>query len=143
MAVEWNRYEGAPFKHLGVSFETGIDCFNLIKYIYEKELNITIPYTTRDWCNIIDEDWYVRTHTDLIKSACSADYGWERVAVPKEFDVITMTFGAATITNHCAIYINNNKILHIFPNHRSHISLYGNYYKQYTTGIYRWIGMKN
>ena len=139
MARDWDKYIGAPFKHLGLDIRKGIDCFNLIKYVYKEELNIDIPYSTRDWCSIIDEDWYARTHEDLIKKACNTLHGWEKVGYPEEFDVITMTFGSSTITNHCAMYISHNKILHIFPNHKSHISEYGSFYKQYTTGIYRWI----
>lgn len=142
MAVEWDKYVGLPFKHLGLDPNTGIDCFNLVKYIYKQELEIEIPYTTRDWCNIVDDYWYQQIHEDSIKKASSKDYGWQLVNSPKEFDVITMTIGSSTITNHCGLYIGNSKILHIFQNHKSHIAVYGNYYKQYTMGINRWIGMK-
>lgn len=142
MADKWDKYVGAPFKHLGIDFKTGVDCFNLIKHIYKEEKNIEIPYTTRDWCNIIDETWYLKTHEDLIKKACNELHGWQRVQAPEEYDVITMNFGTSTITNHCAMYIDYNKIIHIFPNHKSHISIYGSFYKQYTMGIYRWIGLK-
>jgi hypothetical protein len=38
MATEWGRYVGIPFKHLGTDPEKGLDCFNLLKYIYKKEL---------------------------------------------------------------------------------------------------------
>ena len=43
--MKWyNSYTDFPYKHLGNDTETGIDCFNLCRLVYEKELNITIPY---------------------------------------------------------------------------------------------------
>lgn len=139
METKWDKYVGLPFKHLGINPETGIDCFNLITHIYKEERNIIIPYTTRDWCDILDEDWYSRTHERLIESACFEEHGWQRVKELKEYDAITMMLGSSTITNHVAMYIGNNQIIHILPRHKSHIATYGNYYKQYTTGCFRWI----
>jgi len=143
MAVEWDKYVGCPYKHLGLDPKKGIDCINLIIHIYKEELGIEIPYTSRDWCNIVDEYWYQNIHEDYFKKGSSKSYGWKRVKEPKEFDVITMVLGSSTITNHCAIYIGHNKILHTFQNHKSHTSVYGNYFKQYTMGVYRWIGLQN
>jgi cell wall-associated NlpC family hydrolase len=140
MALEWvENYKGLPFKHLGLSKETGIDCFNLIKVIYKEHLNIDIPYSTRDWCNIIDEDWYHKTHEKLIEAG--ANVGWEKISSPELFSVITMSMGTTTITNHCGMYLGDNKMLHIMQGHKSHVAVYGTYYKQYTSGIYKWVGV--
>lgn len=141
METNWDKYVGLPFKHLGLSPITGIDCFNLVKYVYKEELNIDIPYSTRDWCNIIDENWYMKTHERNIDKASSVEYGWEKVEKPDIFNVITMTMGSSCITNHCAIYIGHNKILHITQGTYSHIAVYGSYYKQYTMGVFKWIGL--
>jgi cell wall-associated NlpC family hydrolase len=54
----YKKYVGFPYKHLGEDPISGIDCFNLCTLIYKQELEIDIPYRTKDFCNIIDEDWY-------------------------------------------------------------------------------------
>ena len=70
--MKWyNSYTGFPYKHLGNNTETGIDCFNLCKLVYAKELNIDIPYSTVDFCNIIDEDWYNKTQERMIEKAAT------------------------------------------------------------------------
>jgi len=143
MAVDWNKYVGLPFKHLGLDPKTGIDCLNLVRLIYKEELNIEFPYTTRDWCDVISQNWYDSTHIDPFKKGAVAEYGWESIKEPELFSVITMYMGTSTITNHCALYIGDNKILHIFIGHRSHIATYGKYYKQYTMGVYKWIGLSS
>ena len=143
MAVEWNKYVGCPFKHLGLDPKKGIDCLNLIIHIYKEELGIEIPYTSRDWCNTVSDYWYDATFERPFEKGGTKEYGWKKVTDPEEFDVITMTLGSSLITNHAAIYIGKGKILHSFQNHKSHIAVYGNYFKQYTMGIHRWIGMPN
>jgi cell wall-associated NlpC family hydrolase len=141
--MEWDKYIGLPFKHLGIDPTKGIDCFNLIQFIYKDKLDINIPYTTRDWCNIIDENWYFKTHERLMDIVTCEKYGWQKVQKIEKYNMIIMMLGSSNVNNHAALYIGQNKILHIMPNHKSHISVYGNYYKQYTTGCFKWIGTTN
>ena len=138
MSAWYNKYKDFPYVHLGKNAETGIDCFNLCKLVYLKELNINIPYTTDYFCKIIDEDWYSKTQEKLFERAATDEYGWIKVKDPKPFDVITMSLGSTNVTNHCALYVDRGKILQTMIKHKSWIAPYGNYYKQYTTGIYRW-----
>ena len=49
----------------------------------------------------------------------------------------------SNVTNHCALYIGENKMLQTMINHKSWIAPYGRWYKNYTVGIYKWIGMPN
>lgn len=142
METNWEKYLGIPYKHLGLDPVKGIDCFNLIKHIYKQELNIDLPYTTRNFCDILDENWYFRTHERLIDNVSTLNYGWERTEILEPYNVITMVMGTSSITNHCAMYIGNNRIIHTIQNHKSHIAVYGSYYKQYTMGVYKWVGMK-
>ena len=120
--------------------ETGIDCFNLCKLVYLNELGIDIPYTSDHFCKIVDEDWYSKTHERYfeIGGADTDTYGWRKVKEPKLYDIITMSLGATNVTNHCALYVDRNKMLQTMIKHTSWVAPYGNYYKQYTTGIYRW-----
>ena len=74
--MKWyNKYTGFPYRHLGEEPIDGIDCFNLCTLIYKKELGIEIPYRTRDFCNIVDEDWYKKTHERWMDRAASDKYG--------------------------------------------------------------------
>ena len=142
MATDWTRYVGIPFKHLGTDPEKGLDCFNLLKYVYKQELNIDIPYSTRTFCNILDENWYAKNHERYFDDSLAGLRGWEKIDSLEPFCGITMVMGSSAVTNHCAIYIGDNKILQVLQNHTSHITTYGSYYKQYTMGVYKWIGMK-
>tara|TARA_Y100000114_G_scaffold153123_1_gene172535 strand:- start:720 stop:1151 length:432 start_codon:yes stop_codon:yes gene_type:complete len=140
----YNSYTGFPYKHLGDDIETGIDCFNLCRLVFRNELNIDIPYTTSDFCNIIDEDWYTKTHTQfMLDGFNNPDLGWEKVKTPQVYDIIIMSLGSSHVVNHCAIYVDLNKMLQTMINHKSWIAPYGRYYKQYTLGIYRWKNLMN
>ena len=134
----YKKYTGFPYTHLGDSIKSGIDCFNLVRYIYKKELNIEIPYDTADFCDIVDEKWYQKTHDTWIDKGASPEFGWEQVTEPDIFNLITMTIGSTNVTNHCAIYVDKNRILQTMLEHESWIAPYGRYYKQYTIGIYKW-----
>jgi cell wall-associated NlpC family hydrolase len=142
METNWEKYIGIPYKHLGIDPKKGLDCLNLIKYIYKEELNIELPYTTRNFCDILDENWYSRTHERYFDDSKIFANGWEKTNTLEPFDAITMVMGTSSITNHCALYIGNNRIIHTIQNHKSHIAVYGSYYKQYTMGVYKWVGMK-
>ena len=140
----YNSYTGFPYKHLGDDIETGIDCFNLCRLVFRNELNIDIPYTTSDFCNIVDEDWYTKTHTQfMLDGFNNPDLGWEKVKTPQVYDIIIMSLGSSHVVNHCAIYVDLNKMLQTMINHKSWIAPYGRYYKQYTLGIYRWKNLMN
>ena len=71
------------------------------------------------------------------------DLGWEKVKTPQVYDIIIMSLGSSHVVNHCAIYVDLNKMLQTMINHKSWIAPYGRYYKQYTLGIYRWKNLMN
>jgi len=141
-AMKWyDKYIGLPYYHLGFSPEKGIDCFNLITYLYREELGIDIPYKTGDFCKVVDEHWYTVLHKspfDLLP-----EWGWEEIEEPELYSVILMTLGSANVMNHCAMYIEKDKILHTMAGHKSWIAPYGRHYKQYTNKVYKWAGMNN
>jgi cell wall-associated NlpC family hydrolase len=134
----YEKYTGFPYKHLGNSITDGIDCFNLCKLVYKNELSIDIPYLTSDFCNIVDENWYTKTHDQFMLKAATTEYGWTKVSEPKIYDVIVMSLGSTHVANHCALYVDTNRMLQTMLQHTSWIAPYGSYYKQYTVGVYRW-----
>jgi len=141
MTKWYNNYVGFPYKHLGEDTVEGIDCFNLCKYILRQECSINVVYSTSHFCNIVDDDWYQKTTEQLFEKSVNISekgFGWLKVRQPKPFDILTMSIGSTNITNHCAMYVGDNKIIQVTIARPSYITIYGNYYKQYTTGIYRW-----
>ena len=141
----YDKYVDFPYRHLGNDPETGIDCFNLIRLVYKNEKNIFIPYSTADFCNIVDQEWYNKIDTNPFTQFRNAKLGWEEISLDNilPFDVAIMSIGSTNCVNHCAVYVDRRKILQIMINRKSWISLYGNYYKQYTLGLFRWKGMPN
>ena len=139
----YSKYLNLPYLHLGDNPKTGIDCFNLCRLIYREQLDIIIPYDTADWCNIVDEDWYNKTTIDNIGKAATEKFGWKKTTDLEKFNIITMSIGSTNVTNHCALYIGSNKMLQTMIGRVSWIAPYGKYYKNYTIGIFKWIGMPN
>lgn len=135
------KYVGLPYEHLGNNPSKGIDCTNLMRLVYKKERGIIIPFKTSDLCNIAEPDWYNKTTEKLFEKGIRIqrdDFRWEKVREPQVYDIILMSIGDTNITNHCSVYVDKGKILHTMEGKESWIAPYGNYYKQYTTGIYRW-----
>lgn len=137
--TEWyNKYLNIPFKHLGQTPESGMDCFSLCRYVYEQEKQVAIPYLSYQYCNIVDEDWYLRTSTQVFEPIIRQDARCVKVTTPQPFDFVLMSIGSTNVTNHCALYIATNKVLQIMIQRPSWVAPYRGYYEQYTTGIYRW-----
>ncbi len=132
------NYIGLPYKHLG-NTRDGIDCFNLITLVYKEVLQEEIPYSTQDSGCDVSLDWYARTETaNILFDRAKPKWGWEIVEKVKPFDVVLMSIGATNGPNHCALYLNNNRILQVTDGHTSWVTKYGRYYQQYTIRIGRW-----
>lgn len=137
----FDKYVGIPYKYMGTTPKNGLDCFNLCAYILKKECLYDIPYISSDFCNIADDAWYNKTNQSFFHLAIDEkrpDFLWNRVINIRCFDVILLSIGDTNVANHCALYLGTNKIIHTMQNRASFVSPYGNYYKQYTVGVYRW-----
>jgi cell wall-associated NlpC family hydrolase len=138
MTKWYDKYVNIPFKHLGNDPTTGMDCFNLCRYVYQRETAVEIPFYSYDHCNIVDDDWFNKTTDQLFEKELRSNPNCLKVSEPKVLDFVFLSIGSTNVTNHCALYVDRNKLLQIMIGRASWISPYGNYYKQYTTGIYRW-----
>lgn len=146
MTPWYNKYIGLPFKHLGQDASTGIDCFNLCAYVLKQECGFPVGMFTSDFCNIVDDDWYLKVTESLLDIGANTnrpDFRWKRVTTPAPYDVLIMSIGSTNVANHCALYVDDDKLLQTMIGRTSWVSPYGKYYKQYTLGIYRWNGLKN
>ena len=104
------KYEGFPYKHLGDNPDTGIDCFNLVRWVYKHELGIEISLSTADFCSNPEEKWYIETNNHLFGKPSAERAGFRSVKTPKEYDMIIMSIGTTNIANHCALYLGKDKI---------------------------------
>ena len=141
MTKWYDKYVGFPFKHLGDDPTKGIDCVNLLRLVFKQELQIHVPLASYDFCNIIDEDWFNKTSNQFFEEGIKTkqnDFGWNKVLAPKQFDILLMSVGSTNVTNHCAMYVGEGKILQTMFNRDSAVYPYKTWFKQYTTGIYRW-----
>lgn len=146
MIAWYNKYINAPHKHLGQDLEKGIDCFNLCCLVLKQECGINVGFSSMDFCNIIDNDWYQKVTESPFEQGSKIhkpDFSWELVEIPKPYDLLLINIGSTNVPNHCAMYVGDNKLLQIMVDRPSWISTYGKYYKQYTLGIYRWNGLKS
>ena len=146
MTAWYDKYLNLPYKHLGQDPETGIDCVNLCALMLKQECGIIVGKTTSDFCNIVDDDWYSKISESLFDKGLklnAPDFSWKLVNSPEIYDIVIMSIGSTNVSNHCAMYVEHNKLLQIMIDRPSWISPYGKYYKQYTLGIYRWNGLKN
>ena len=142
MSKWYDKYINFPYKHLGQDPTTGIDCFNLCKLAFKNELEIDIPYSTHDFCNIVDEDWYNKTQNQYFLDA-SKNGDWKEIQKLESFDIILMSVGSTNVVNHCALYVGDNKILQTMENRDSAIYTYHRYYQQYTVKKVRWKSLAN
>ena len=142
MNLWYDKYVNIPYKLFGTDPKTGMDCFNLLRYVFSEELNIIIPYTSSDFLKIVDDRWFEKTHQQyFLQGAKNGD--WEDVDKLKNYDFILMSLGSTNVVNHCAMYLGDNKILQMIENRPSGIYEYHKYFKQYTVKKKRWKNLQN
>jgi proteasome lid subunit RPN8/RPN11 len=118
-------YEGRQFVH-GIT-----DCFSLFHDYYRREFGVVM----QEYRDRMDEWW--KKGYDLIKENYESE-GLVRIE-PKDLqkgDVIFIsTFNG--VTNHCAIYLGDDRILHHLSNRLSKVDVYGGYWRKNTNFICR------
>lgn len=76
----WQKYIGLPFAEKG-RCESGLDCWGLVKLVYEKELGIELP--SYEWC------YHDTNDADAIGREIEMQRvaGWREIEKPQEFDL--------------------------------------------------------
>lgn len=118
---------GRPWCH-GV-----LDCYAIIRDYYDQELNIKLPDFERD------DLWWEKGQDIYTENFVKAGFSPIELRDIRMGDVILMRVGAK-VTNHGAIYVGENKILHHLYNRLSCYEVYGGYWQKNTTHILRYIG---
>jgi len=140
---QWfNNYTDIPYKLFGTDPTTGMDCFNLLCYVFEEEAGIVIPYTSSDFLKMVDDQWFTKTHEQHFLNG-SKNGDWVEVDTLQLYDLILMSLGSTNVVNHVAMYVENNKILQMIENRDSAIYDYHKYFRQYTIKKVRWKSLVN
>ena len=138
----YDKYNNIPYKLFGTDPLVGMDCFNLLCHVWEKECSIKIPYRSSDFLHMVDERWFEKTHDQhFLDNSTNGD--WIEVYDLQLYDIILMSLGSTNVVNHCAMYLENNKILQMIENRPSGIYTYHRYFKQYTVKKFRWKNLIN
>lgn len=118
--------EGRPFVH-GI-----LDCYSVIRDYYKREFGIALKdYEREDGWWERDEDLYVQHFQD------NGFYDIGQDAVPDVGDVILMKVGGKEVknTNHGAVYLGNEMMIHHLYGKLSAKAVYGGYWRTHTTHI--------
>lgn len=114
-----------PEGYVGRVFEIGKqDCFGLMKEFYKEELNIDLKNYNRD------SSWEEAKESLFDKHF--EKEGFVKVDDLKKYDCILFKFKKKIFSDHIAIYMGDNKILHHPINGFSKIDFYGEQYKRLT-----------
>lgn len=130
------------YKHLiGKQFEMGInDCYSILVKLYKDNLNIELTNYARP------NDWWLDDEMNLYLDNYRAE-GFKLVDDVelkdlKPFDVFLIALPdprrkGKTITNHCAIYLGDGKVLHHRLGKLSEVCNYSGYVRNLTTHVIR------
>lgn len=116
-------------------FKGKLDCYALVRDYYEQEIHITLPDYVRP------EVWFEEGRSILLENF--AEFGFEEID-PKDLqpnDCFLMQIGAS-VPNHCAVYVGDNKILHHVIGRLSGTDVYGQFWQRATTHTLRYVGPK-
>ena len=101
---DYTEYLKIPFLHRGRGWE-GADCFGILRLYYEKELGITLPDFTEEYC----EDWWGEKNYFL---DLYASYGFRQVDNPAPHDLV-MFRNSPTAVGHVGIVVDSSNFLHM------------------------------
>lgn len=131
MVPDWTKeYIGIPFKEKGRDLDNGVDCWGLVRVVWQKEYNIDVPSYTTEYDDI--------SRRDMIETAIwdGIDDEWEEVDDPVEGDGIVLQLMGKPV--HIGVVLDDRKFLHIFKGINSVIADYtGMRWNQRIEGFYR------
>jgi proteasome lid subunit RPN8/RPN11 len=116
---------------VGRVFSHGVlDCYTLIRDYYRQRLDIVIPDFERV------DGWWESGKNIYVENFAKA--GFRRIIDQpiKEHDVLLMQI-QAPVSNHGAVFVGGDKILHHLYGRLSKHDVYGGYYAKHTTHVLR------
>jgi len=137
---EFGKFVGIPYVNGGRT-EKGLDCLGLIRYVFEINKNIILPYYVG-----YSQNWYRSKEPILLNKLKEFENLWTVVEPPyKKYDGLLFYTGRKeVISAHMGLWVGNNKFLHtneFFM--QSIISKFDNYWKSKLYKVIRYSGDLN
>jgi len=119
-----NKYIGLPYKHKGRDFK-GVDCYGLFRLIFQEEKGITLPDYTELKIDY-DKNWYKNKDNNHFLNCQGTVDGtfWDTISTKpyKKFDLLLFYLKSPLIANHCGLYLQDSKFIHIYEDTTSTIN---------------------
>jgi hypothetical protein len=127
--------EGMPFEGRQWNDSTA-DCYRLVLDYYQKELSLKLPVVVTPSNYVAQMQSYAGVNLFLTNWEMS---GFHQVMFPQKHDVIYIRSGNVRLDgpDHCAIYLDDNKILHHYRHRLSVIQEWAGLWRQNTVMILR------
>ena len=106
-----DEYVGVPYAIHGRDMN-GLDCWGLVRSVYQSELGIALPCYANDYVSAIDEEGLGNAYAIEMEQ-------WDEQEEPAELDVVWCMI--AGMECHCGIYLQGHRMLHAMQGVDSHI----------------------
>lgn len=125
------KYIGLTYKNLGRDIK-GVDCYGLIYLIFQNERNIELP----DFTELkYEKEWY-KSKNHILDNV---DEKWDSVSLPyKKYDILLMRLGTKSIVNHCGMFLEGDKFIHIYEDHKSELGHLNGFWSDILYKAIRW-----
>ena len=138
--MNFSKYIGLKYKLKGRE-SSGLDCYGLVYLIYKEEKGIVLPdFNSIQYC----DTWYEKGEhhiTDGIEKIWNI--GKEIKKPYKPYDVMFFySSPSKTVVNHCGLFIEDNKFIHIYPHEKSYseIARFSGYWESKLYKVIRYKG---
>lgn len=130
--IDYSRFIGLEYK-CRARGPNKVDCYGLCVLVYKNILGIELPdHLEVDY----NDKWYKEGKNCILDNIKN---NWDRVNKPfKIHDLIVLYNGTTIFPNHTALWLGNNKILHIYESTTSHIDKYSGYWESKFYCALRW-----
>lgn len=109
------------------------DCYTLVRDYYLEKLGIVLADAERP------ELWWQIGRSFLVENIDTFKFKSVSLSEAREHDMLLMQIGAS-VPNHCAVLIENGRILHHLAGRLSGTDLYSGYWRKVTTHCLRYVG---
>ena len=126
----WNKYVGIPFAEKGRTAQ-GVDCWGLVRLVYEQELGIVLPSYIEAYSSTQDKEVLAEV---IAKESASR---WVEKTDPQPFDVLVLRVEG--LPYHVGLYTHGGKFIHCERGFNTvHMKLDSFHWKNRLTGVFRW-----
>jgi proteasome lid subunit RPN8/RPN11 len=136
---QWHSFKPTGYKAplVGREWAHGVmDCYSIVRDHFKEALGFEIPDFDRD------HEWWTKGQNIYIENFEKAGFAEVKDGSLRKHDVILMQV-LSPVTNHAAVYLGNDVILHHISNRLSTREIYGGMWQKFTTKVVRFKLLEN